>query len=359
MNSHDKLFGRTPLPQDAQITINGISFTITNSVEEVCAGSTCLVYRGYTKDLPGRSMMEKQFHYRAVIIKEFYPFLKNNAIMRDPITHELIIPAEVRDSSDCQNALRQFKQGIELQKKLSASTARSVIVPVCMEGTFGDSYYNISDSRRGHSLDFERHETLSAKLLHFITLLDAFEVLHNAGFLMFDIKPENFLWSYDDTSVLFVDTDSFIEYSKETITPNRLLFTNMKYAAPEIRQMELFLENGDVEMANRLLSPATNFYSLGLYLYELIYGRSYTGKRDQDLDEIGQKLQQIFDKALIEDPFLRARKGYQRIEEMIAHVNHIYGLTLPPADPNLDIDESIDEIIADLWALPEEFWDNW
>lgn len=274
---------REIMPADASFYPNDIEVINDSSKEEVGCGSSSLVYYGHIKGGNGFIAGTK------VIIKEFYPILKSTdaEIFREK-SGELKISETTKQMGEYQSRKVQFMQGIQNQKKLSDSQALEIGVKPFIEGPWGDSYYVISDVHQGVVLSEVEFKTLEEKIVAAMKVIECLDILHENGYLMLDMKPENFLWISKPTMVRILDVDSIISLNTEAKEPAKL-FRNNLYAAPEIE----FLEEKAMEVSEqqffryykKMLSPQTGIYMAGVYFFQLFFGKL-------PKEEVGEKIQE-------------------------------------------------------------------
>lgn len=337
--------GRVPLDKNTFLTLNDIKI-----ICEACIGqgSTCLVYRGRVSS--GNKIIEDT----EVIIKEFYP--KSDAevldIVRDAQTGMLKISDMTKATSGFESKFRQFQTGIDNQKRLSRSDAMEIAVKPWLEGWWGDSYYVVCDSHRGSDLSRASIDTLKKKLLTAIGIAETMDILHGAGFIMLDIKPENLLWIENPSMIRILDVDSIVSQEDLEEMDKSLLF-NPRYASPEMhllrKKTEERLGKEKLRRVRKdMLQVDSNIYSMGVYLYELFWGEfpTFSTIEDADRDElfqrfmelyahrkecadhklshVGKKLVEIIGKTVIENRTKRRMQGYKDAESLMKDLNEVY-----------------------------------
>lgn len=338
--------GRVPLLENSLLTLKNTKIICDKCIGK---GSSCLVYQGHIPS--GSDIIENT----EVIIKEFYP--KSDVevmdIVRDEQTGMLKISQWTKVTSEYKRKLEQFFTGIENQKRLSRSDAMEIAVKPWVEAAWGDSYYIVSNSHKGYDLSRAPLDTLEKKLLAAIGVAETMDILHEAGFLMLDIKPENLFWTQNPSIVRIIDVDSVVD--KEEINQiDKSLLSNLRYASPEIHLLnhKMGEEISDEELRfvrNAMLQVDSNLYSLGLYLHELFWGElsfdAYTNERStgqlfssfielykdtsydsEKLRLVGRKLADIISKTVIDNRTRRRKFGYQSAEILMKDLNEIYAL---------------------------------
>lgn len=274
---------RKPINTGTVIQINGVSIQI---IEHIGAGSTCMAYHG-------RIMENNQVVPGAlVIVKEFYPFSNNSVfdIEREG-DGRLKVSRLTEKSSEYRNRKRQFDAGYRMQKTLANSKAMEIMVKPYLYGSYGDSVYLVSDIHMGSSLNQVRFETLEERLACAIRVIEMFGVLHDTGYMLTDFKPENILWTEHPRSVKLIDADSIFylpcmdERDGRDVTENEemgdikedeVLYINPKYSSPQILLLKRMIESGSCDLTDKkniYMRPQANVYSMGIFMFELLFGR--------------------------------------------------------------------------------------
>lgn len=343
---------RVPLPEGSEITINGITVVNTTDKNSVAAGSSCLVYRGYIKNDNEEGMIGN-----SVIIKEFYPDLKNKEnlfdIIRNAETGQLEVSDATKEKEEYKNVLEQFCQGVKIQKELASSEAMEIAIKPLASGTYGDSYYIISDAHRGEDLKQTAPETLKEKMIVAVCMAETMGILHEAGYMMPDYKPANFLWIKKPNLVKIIDVDSLIAYRHISKKTEELLFINSQYLSPEIELLERYYKEGisPKEFARKkrfYLTPLSDMYVIGKYLYQLFWNQPfekrnmkemneewlieefielYKDEKEASLSKLRQAAKGMIDiigRMLISDLMERTDRCYEDAEQLMNALNDIY-----------------------------------
>lgn len=280
---------RKAMPKGGSFYINHIQIVNDSSSEKVGRGSSSLVYYGHIQDGNGFISGTK------VVIKEFYPYLKE---MKESISREksgeLKVSEAAKKTGEYQSRQEQFMQGIYNQKKISDSQALEIGIKPFIEGKWGDSYYVVSDVHQGVVLSETGFKSLKEKIVVAMKMIECLDILHENGYLMLDMKPENFWWISKPAMVRILDVDSLINRNAGTGESERI-FRNNRYAAPEIE----FLEEKAMEVSTekfsryykKMLSPQTGIYMAGIYFFQLFFGRL-------PKDNVGEKIKE---EALLEE----------------------------------------------------------
>lgn len=272
---------RCPMPAGTEIPVAGTDIRIVRDGKEndYNTGSTCLVYKGHITSGSGVISGTR------VIIKEFYPFssqvLFDLARRKDGSLHA---PGSTLTRSAYQDCREQFLQGLAYQKELAASSAMEISVRPLFVTAWGDSLYIISDVHNGRDLQEFTPSTLREKLSAAISFAEAMGILHESGYIMTDIKPDNFLWIKSPNAVRIIDTDSIVPFSDAGRISSGRLFGNRNHLAPEIEAIAIKMSEGasprDLARLKKIcLTPDADRYSMGIFLFHLFWGR-YPASRE-------------------------------------------------------------------------------
>ena len=142
------------------------------------------------------------------------------------------------------------------------------VAAIRQSGRLYDRYYEIYDFyEKGSLADTLKQRTFSMEELegHYIPELnEALHTLHKAGILHRDIKPANMMWSNEeDGRLVLIDFGlSAVTMHSHSIVVSQLGFT-ASYAAPEVLRNVYFDES--------------DYYSLGIVLYEMFTGKTPFG----------------------------------------------------------------------------------
>lgn len=271
---------RYPIENGTVIEINGVRIRVDELVGE---GSTCLVYRG--KVLDNELLIQETM----VVIKEFYP---QSSVGFFDITRsldgKLSVSKDVRELPEYIERKKQFETGYKMQKHLANSEVMEVMVKPLLFGTYGDASYLVSDVHMGKSLDRMIFENLEDKLACAVRIAELFGILHEAGYMMLDFKPENFLWTERPKSLKLIDADSIFRYKRPQavygaendiaadLGAEDVFYMNQKYGTPEILYLKAMLEKGMGDLEEKKSSyfvPNVNVYNTGKYMFELLFER--------------------------------------------------------------------------------------
>lgn len=192
-----------------------------------------------------------------VAVKEF--FLKGSC-QRNATTSRVSVP--VTDNKELvSKCLKKFKS--EARKIASLNNDHIVsIIDIFDEN--GTSYYVMKYLDGGSLADRIRHSALSEdQALSVIReISDALKTIHSNSLLHLDIKPANILFDDRGRAVLIdFGVSKYVDNDKDTTTTSSLVGFSRGFAPLE-----------QINATVSSLSPATDIYSLGATLYNLVIG---------------------------------------------------------------------------------------
>ncbi|MCL6456670.1 MAG: serine/threonine-protein kinase PknK, partial [Gorillibacterium sp.] len=158
----------------------------------------------------------------------------------------------------------RFKQEYRMLKKLSGSVD-GVIKPFKLEERSG-FFYMVLEDIQGQSLKRVMADgklSLDTLLKLMIKIVDIIGGIHELQIIHKDVKPSNIIWNRATDVVQVIDFDLSVKLSKEKqeFINNGVLEGSLLYISPE--------QTGRM---NRSLDYRTDFYSLGVVIYELVTG---------------------------------------------------------------------------------------
>ena len=265
---------RTPMPAGTVLPISGTDIRIMRdgTADDYSSGSSCLVYRGHI--LSGTGIVTGM----NVIIKEFYP-AESGALfdMRRHPDGYLTASPDVEQNNAYRMFRDQFSQGLDYQKELAGSNAMEISVRPLFVSEWGDSIYIISDAHAG--LPAEKiHRTLQDTLSFSVSFAEAMEILHENGYIMTDIKADNFLWIQKPNSVRIIDTDSLVPYRDNARLTRQPLFANKNHWSPELKFLQTKILEGTPEyelaaLKKSMLNPNADRFAMGIFFFEMFFNR--------------------------------------------------------------------------------------
>ena len=251
-----------------ELTKNDIRIMRDGGDDDYSSGSSCLVYRGHI--LSGTGIVTGM----NVIIKEFYP-AESGALfdMRRHPDGYLTASPDVEQNNAYRMFRDQFSQGLDYQKELAGSNAMEISVRPLFVSEWGDSIYIISDAHAG--LPAEKiHRTLQDTLSFSVSFAEAMEILHENGYIMTDIKADNFLWIQKPNSVRIIDTDSLVPYRNNARLTRQSLFANKNHWSPELKFLQTKILEGTPEyelaaLKKSMLNPNADRFAMGIFFFEM------------------------------------------------------------------------------------------
>ena len=265
---------RIPMPAGTILPVSGTDIRIIRDGgdDDYSSGSSCLVYRGHI--LSGTGIVTGM----NVVIKEFYPAASGSFFdMKRHSEGYLIAASDVETNSTYRTFREQFRQGLDYQKELAGSNAMEISVRPLFVSEWGDSLYIISDAHAGVPAE-KTHKTLKDTLSFSVSFAETMGILHENGYIMTDIKADNFLWIQKPNSVRIIDTDSLVPYKDSCRLARQPLFANKNHWSPELRFLNTKIKEGTPEtelvmLKRSMLNPNADRYSMGIFFFELFFNR--------------------------------------------------------------------------------------
>lgn len=258
---------REPLKKGEILTLGGSDIRIESCIGK---GTTCLAYRGI---LPGG---KKGLKDMPVIIKEFYPQSRDHLFHISRQKNRLEVSSFTKEDSEYQKRLAQFEKGYENQWNLSCSeSVMELMVRPHFYSEWGDSFYAVTNLHAGLSMDQVHFSGLEEKLTAGMAIADMLQILHGAGYMLVDFKPENMLWLPQTKKIKLFDADSVLDYRNLREIHAESVRFNDRYASPQIRLLSGLVKRDSSEFERKkqlYLKPAADIYSAGLILFEMLFG---------------------------------------------------------------------------------------
>lgn len=264
------------------LKLNGVPIRILQYTE-ADSSSLALLYRGEIL------ANEKHVPELPVTVKEFYPSCDTELFDAERQKDgTLAVRPLTRESQAWMEQKERFQAEYRIWQMLAAKDLTEAAVSLKLYGSYGDTLYLVSDAHNGVHLDQAVFATLEERLDCAIHVAALFGMLHEKGLMMPDFDPGKLLWTAQPRAARFLDVSGVIRCGvprtaaapiAETGTAEEILAAvarGGKYLSPEIRRLGDILRIGSAtldEKRSTYLRPAANIYSLGLYFFELFFGR--------------------------------------------------------------------------------------
>lgn len=201
-------------------------------------------------------------------------------------SEETVILKVLKSEFTGPEAVMRFKQEYRLLKELSEHI-EGVIKPRKLEEKNG-YYIMVLEDIHGRSLKqimAEETPDLATLLKLAIQIVDILGAVHEQNIIHKDIKPSNIIWNRERDAVQLIDFDLAVKLPKEKreFLNSGVLEGSIQYISPE--------QTGRM---NRNIDYRSDFYSLGVVLYELI-----TGSRPYITEEMLEQIYSIIAKEAI------------------------------------------------------------
>lgn len=219
------------------------------------------------------------------------------SVYRCRVAHstETVILKVLKSEFTGHEEIMRFKQEYRLLTELSANVP-GVIKPYKLEEHNG-LYIMVLEDIHGRSLKKileEQKPDRDALLRLTIKIVDIIGGIHENNVIHKDIKPSNIIWNMEDDVVQVIDFDLAVKLSKEKreFQNSGVFEGSLLYISPE--------QTGRM---NRNIDYRTDYYSLGVVLYEMM-----TGIRPHDSEEMTDQIYSIIAKEAISPYKLTAGK---------------------------------------------------
>lgn len=205
---------------------------------------------------------------------------------KDALTGDTVILKILKAEFTGPEAVMRFKQEYRLLKELSTQI-EGVIKPHKLEEKNG--YYTmVLEDIRGRSLKeiMESDSLDTSTILRLaIKIVDILGAVHEHNVIHKDIKPSNIIWNREQDVVQLIDFDLAVKLPKEKqeFQNSGVLEGSIQYISPE--------QTGRM---NRNIDYRSDFYSLGVVLYELM-----TGSRPYAAQEMLEQIYSIIAKEAV------------------------------------------------------------
>lgn len=274
---------RTQLSNGTVIPLLGKEYRILNVIGD---GASCIVY-----DVCTTNQFEITQHYR---LKECYPYHAK--------CHREGLQLVWDDETQRQSAFERFTKSAQMIADLrdEESIGNHITGTELVEGN--GTLYALMEVNHAQTYQQDQTQDLHRILQTMLKLTRIVGRLHEQGYLHLDIKPENFLVSYDpDPNIWLFDVDSLVAQADLHSGRTTCYSYSREWAAPELTQGKL----------NKVCF-ATDLFSIGAILFNKVMGRpvcnddiglfpewDFEGKVFEDVNpKIKLILQKVFEKTL-------------------------------------------------------------
>jgi len=213
-------------------------------------------------------------------------YIKSVYRCRDELSGESVILKVLKSEFTGHEAVMRFKQEYMLLSELSGTT-RGVIKPYKLieQGGF---YVMVLEDIQGKSLKVimaEEQPDVHTLLKLILRIVEIIGSIHDQNVIHKDIKPSNIIWNIEQDIVQIIDFDLAVKLSKEKreYQNSGVLEGSLLYISPE--------QTGRM---NRNIDYRTDFYSLGVVLYELL-----TGSKPYEAEEMLEQIYSIIAKEAV------------------------------------------------------------
>lgn len=199
------------------------------------------------------------------IIKEKL-YENTNTIIYKAINGEDKIPVIIKMLSK-ENPTQKDEARFQLQFEIANNFNNDGIIKMYDLQKLNDKYVIIMEFFEGTPLNeviIERKIFLEEFLHIAIKLTDAIGEIHRKNIIHMDITPENILWNKKTKTIKIIDfsISSKLSFESTELISPKVLEGSLSYISPE--------QTGRM---NRVVDYRTDYYSLGITLYELITGK--------------------------------------------------------------------------------------
>ncbi|MDT3426712.1 diguanylate cyclase (GGDEF)-like protein/PAS domain S-box-containing protein [Paenibacillus forsythiae] len=183
---------------------------------------------------------------------------------RDTVSRGTVILKVLKSEFTGHEEVMRFKQEYKMLRELSGR-AEGVIKPLKLEEQNG-FFIMVLEDIQGQSLKrilADGKPDQEALLRLVIKIVDIIGAIHEHNIIHKDIKPSNIIWDRNNDVVQVIDFDLAVKLPKEKreFQNSGVLEGSLLYISPE--------QTGRM---NRNIDYRTDFYSLGVMLYEMVTG---------------------------------------------------------------------------------------
>ena len=257
---------RIQLSNGTVIPLPGKEYRIRNVIGD---GASCIVY-----DVCATNQFGITQHYR---LKECYPY--HAQCQREGL--QLVWDDEAQRQSAFEHFTNSAKMIADLRNQ--ESIGNHITGTELIEGN--GTLYALMEVNHAQTYQQDQTQDLHRILQTMLKLTRIVGRLHDQGYLHLDIKPENFLVSYDpEPNIWLFDVDSLMSVDELRSGKVSFLSYSKEWAAPELSQRRI-----------EKICYATDLYSIGAILFRKVMGRPVSN------DDIGLFAEWDFDGELFDD----------------------------------------------------------
>ena len=223
---------------------------------------------------------------------------------KDTLSRENVILKVLKSEFSTHEEVMRFKREYKILAELSGSI-EGVVKPLKLEEQNG-MFVMVLEDTRGQSLKMtmavEKPE-LNTLLRLVVKVVDILGAIHEKSVIHKDIKPSNIIWNKETDVVKVIDFDLAVKLPKEKqeFQNSGLLEGSLFYISPE--------QTGRM---NRNIDYRTDFYSLGVVLYEMA-----TGVKPYESEDVLEQIYSIIAKEAVPPFKLTGGKVSRPLSDMI------------------------------------------
>ncbi|MBQ9358125.1 MAG: protein kinase [Abditibacteriota bacterium] len=233
-------------------------------------------------------------------------------------------------------------------------------------GTYNGFPFVVLPYYRNGSLAGKRFGLRELKELVIPSINEGLNALHKAGIFHKDLKPANIMLADDRKSVVIID------FGVSTVARDGVTTVNT--------QVNLTTEYSSIEALRGFFNELSDYYSLGICLYELYCGRlPFAGAMGDEIsiinllyqlpfpDNMEQELRDLITGLVWPDISTRnepgrpnCRWGYEQVKNWLAGIPQpVPGRTVAAAEPDMPVYNFMGGEYTDIHLLMQAFAHNW